>query len=265
VIVNLVVNARDAMGAGGRLTLSTEIRDLGAGASGLRADAAPGRYVVLSVADTGTGMDEQTMAHLFEPFFTTKEAGKGTGLGLATVHGIVAQSGGFVEVRSELGRGTTFEIHLPWFDSQPERIEAPAAGPRREGGNETILLVEDSAPVRHLTRELLEASGYRVLEAADGEAALLVAARHPGSIDLLLTDLVLGSSTARATPATPCSRTERSKARSTSSRSRSPAAPSPPRSAKRSTPPEARSPPSGSGRIRPGSRHETRAPARRRL
>lgn len=191
VIVNLVVNARDAMVSGGRLTVATTVRDLSAGAAELPSDGVPGRFVVLSVADTGSGMDEETLSHLFEPFFTTKEAGKGTGLGLATVYGVVAQSRGFVRVASELGKGSTFEVYLPWLEGKPESLEPARVGSRPDGGDETVLLVEDSEPVRLLTRELLEAGGYRVLEAPDGESAIAIADRYEDTIHLLMTDLVL--------------------------------------------------------------------------
>ncbi|MBI3454881.1 MAG: response regulator [Candidatus Rokubacteria bacterium] len=191
VILNLVVNARDAMPHGGRLTLETASVEWDETAARRDHGIPPGRYVVLGVSDTGVGMNAAIKAHIFEPFFTTKGPGKGTGLGLATVYGIVNQSGGGVTVDSEPERGATFRVYLP-------RVEQEAAGakeaesrvpPRR--GSETVLLVEDEEGVRDLTREILESYGYAVLEAADGSAALRVSARHPGPIHLLLTDVVM--------------------------------------------------------------------------
>jgi PAS domain S-box-containing protein len=197
VLVNLAVNAGDAMPEGGRLRLLTGVRTISEteAAVGERS----GRYAVLGVEDSGSGMDEQVRAHLFEPFFTTKEPGKGSGLGLATVHGIVAQSGGFLRVASAPGAGSTFEVFLPWVEGAAE----PAAGaaPSAESpssGHETILLVEDSDPVRAVASRMLAKHGYRLLEAADGEAALRLAADHEGPIALLLTDLVLPGITGRA-------------------------------------------------------------------
>jgi len=149
-----------------------------------------GRYVLLSVSDTGCGMDEVILAHLFEPFFTTKEVGKGTGLGLATVYGIVKQSGGHVEVQSAVGQGTTFRVYLPRLDRGPAEGADPA-GDSPGHGSETILLVEDDETVRTLVRTVLRKNGYTVLEAGDGGEALVVAERHTGPIHLLLTDVVV--------------------------------------------------------------------------
>jgi len=152
----------------------------------------PGRYVMLAVSDTGQGMSPDVRARSFEPFFTTKAQGKGTGLGLATVHGIVRQSGGHIWLYSELGHGTTFKIYLPRTGPRGMVVEAPApAEVELPTGSETILLVEDEASLRELVRECLEASGYNVLEAGHGMAALEVGERHPGRIDLLLTDVVM--------------------------------------------------------------------------
>ncbi|HXG12094.1 MAG TPA: PAS domain S-box protein [Gemmataceae bacterium] len=191
VLMNLVVNARDAMPEGGTLTIEThnvEVDDRYARAG---SEIKPGSYVMLAVTDTGCGIDEKTKARIFEPFFTTKEVGKGTGLGLATVYGIVKQSGGHIEVESAPGRGTAFRIYLPQAGEaapEPQAAPAPATAPR---GHETVLLVEDEEGVRALAREVLQESGYTVLEAKDGDDALEITARHPGPIHLLLTDVVM--------------------------------------------------------------------------
>ncbi len=191
VIMNLAVNARDAMPEGGSLTVTTSNVVITGAEAARRAPMAAGSYVLLSVADTGHGMDEATKSHIFEPFFTTKEVGKGTGLGLATVYGVVKQSGGFVWVDSSLGNGATFEVYLPQCAQEAARSEgesAPAAIPR---GSETILVVEDEDDVRAITCEFLTSSGYAVLEAANGVEALEVVARHKGRIDLVLSDMVM--------------------------------------------------------------------------
>jgi CheY-like chemotaxis protein len=196
VIVNLAVNGRDAMPQGGVLNIEIGNVDLDETYARGHPGMAPGAYVVLCVTDTGHGMDEDTKARIFEPFFTTKEAGKGTGLGLATVYGIVKQSEGFIWVYSEPGRGTTFKIYLPRFDQAPEPLsERP--GPAAVRGTETVLLVEDEDAVRSLLRELLESFGYSVLEAGLGADALRVAREHPGTIHLLLSDLVMPQMTGR--------------------------------------------------------------------
>jgi two-component system, cell cycle sensor histidine kinase and response regulator CckA len=191
VIVSLVVNARDAMPEGGVIRVEAENVDLDADAS--RHPAIPaGPYVRVTVSDTGVGMDPVTRSHAFEPFFTTKEQGKGTGLGLATVYGIVKQSGGYVVLHSEPGKGATFEIYLPRLQevaAAGAAVAGPAPPPRP--GTETILLVEDEEMLRELAREVLEAGGYRVLGAAGGEEAVRVAAGHDGTIHLLLTDVVM--------------------------------------------------------------------------
>jgi PAS domain S-box-containing protein len=188
VLLNLAVNSRDAMPRGGRLTIETANVELDPGEA--RAlDAEAGAYVRLTVADTGHGMDEATRARIFEPFFTTKEPGKGTGLGLATVHGVVRQTGGHIGVETAAGRGTTFRIYLPRVSGTPDPAAsaAPAAAAR---GTEAILLVEDDVQVRALAREILEASGYAVLEAVSPDEALALAG-GPRRIDLLLSDIVM--------------------------------------------------------------------------
>jgi len=198
VLLNLAVNARDAMPTGGRLNIETIRVTSASELAERRHRLPPGDYACLAVTDTGSGMDEATQAHLFEPFFTTKEVGRGTGLGLATVYGIVKQSGGYIWVYSEVGHGTTVKVYLPRVpaDEVAPSLSAPAPAPAAEpsearGGPETVLLVEDAAPVRSLARRSLEARGYTVLDAADGATALDLAARHRGGIDVLVTDVVM--------------------------------------------------------------------------
>ena len=191
VIMNLAVNARDAMPDGGNLIIETANIELDSYYREAHPVVQPGRYVLLSVSDTGTGMDSETQAHIFEPFFTTKEQGKGTGLGLATVYGVVKQSGGFIWVYSELEKGTTFKIYLPRVD-EPVLPAGQAAAPTQVlRGTETVLLAEDEQDVREVAREFLESAGYTVLQAPGGEAALKIAEAHSGSIDLLVTDMVM--------------------------------------------------------------------------
>lgn len=190
VILNLAANARDAMPKGGRLVVATANAELGAETTGRHPDVQPGRYTMLSVTDTGCGMSDEVLAHVFEPFFTTKDVGEGTGLGLATVYGIVKQSGGHIEVSSEVGRGTTFRIYLPEVTEQQPESRSREVMPSVRG-HETILLVEDEDTVRRMMKNILEAQGYTVLEAADGLSAVALGERHRGPIHLLVTDLVM--------------------------------------------------------------------------
>ena len=190
VLMNLTVNGRDAMPTGGRITIETANIEHDPDYARDRGGAAVRRFVMLAVTDTGCGMDEATKARIFEPFFTTKEPGKGTGLGLATVYGIVHQAGGFIWVYSEPGRGTSFKIYLPQVEGTAEGA-TPAPGVRMPRGTETVLLVEDAAAVRAVTKQVLERQGYTVLEAPNGEAALHLAERHHGPIHIVLTDVVM--------------------------------------------------------------------------
>ena len=192
VVMNLAVNARDAMPNGGKLTIETANVELDeAYARQHRIELKPGPFVMLSVSDTGMGIDNETQSHIFEPFFTTKEKGKGTGLGLSTVYGIVKQSGGFIWVYSEPGQGTTFKIYFPKADEEEEFTEEKQMQPQNLEGSETILLAEDDDSARKLIRTVLQDYGYRVLEAQGGKEALQLNEHHKGPIHLLLTDVVM--------------------------------------------------------------------------
>jgi CheY-like chemotaxis protein len=191
VVMNLIVNARDAMPGGGKLTIETSNVFLDEEYSHVHPPVQPGSYVMLAISDTGVGMDEKTASQVFEPFFTTKERGKGTGLGLSTVYGIVKQSGGFIWVYSEPGKGSTFKVYLP--RTEDRRDISDKEGPPVEDlrGGKTVLVVEDEESIRKLAIEILGEYGYEVLSAGDGEEALRIAAVHEGEISLLLTDVVM--------------------------------------------------------------------------
>jgi CheY-like chemotaxis protein len=191
VIMNLAVNARDAMPTGGALIIETAYKELDSAYTRSYPELQPGKYASLAVTDTGCGMDEVVKARLFEPFFTTKEVGKGTGLGLATVYGIVKQSGGHITVYSEPGHGTTFKIYLPLVT---EGVCDPSVSPQLLNlppGNETVLLVEDEEGVRTVTREVLSKLGYKVLEAQHGQEALSLCEKQSEPIHLMVTDMVM--------------------------------------------------------------------------
>jgi CheY-like chemotaxis protein len=191
ILLNLTVNARDAMPEGGRLGIETKNVQLDEAAASLQPGVSAGDYVVLSVEDTGTGMDEQTQKRVFEPFFTTKEVGKGTGLGLSTVYGIVRQSGGHIVIQSELGKGTGFDVYFPRTEAGEavRRSLAPVASAPR--ATETVLLVEDDEGVRVVATRILREQGYTVLEARRASEARRIWEKHGPGVDLLLTDVVM--------------------------------------------------------------------------
>jgi CheY-like chemotaxis protein len=188
VLMNLATNARDAMPHGGSLTMRTDMANLNKTFRKSHGFGKPGTYVRLSVSDTGIGMDGETLSRIFEPFFTTKEVGKGTGLGLASVYGIVKQHGGYITVDSEPGTGTTFDVYLPAVKMGEH---AAADSPEIMGGSETILVVEDDANVRALVTKVLTSQGYSVIEAADGDGAILAFEKHMREIALVVTDVVM--------------------------------------------------------------------------
>jgi len=190
VLLNLVVNARDAMQGGGVVEIETANVFLDAAAAAREEELSPGRYVCLSVRDTGVGMSPEIAARVFEPFFTTKEKGMGTGLGLATVYGIVKQAGGAIGLETRPGAGSTFRVYLP-VTAEPATARDKPEKPERRGGRETLLVAEDESSVRDLAVRILREAGYTVLAASDGDEALRVAASHGAPIDLLLTDVVM--------------------------------------------------------------------------
>jgi len=191
VIMNLALNARDAMPGGGKLILETANVDLDRNFIKRHPHVQPGPHVLLSVSDTGTGMDEETKSHIFEPFFTTKEEGKGTGLGLATVYGIVRQCGGWIWVYSELGQGTSFKLYFPRCDAQVSESQPATVELAELRGTEKVLLAEDDPGVLSLVSSILNGLGYKVLEASTGEEAITVAEGETGPIDLLVSDIVM--------------------------------------------------------------------------
>jgi CheY-like chemotaxis protein len=189
--MNLVVNARDAMPEGGKLEITMKNVDVDEGSMAAHPDVVPGSYVLMTITDTGIGMDEEILQSAFEPFFTTKQPGDGTGLGLSTVYGIVRQSGGWIHVRSEVGQGTSCRIYLPRIDanSVPDRAKPDTA--KVLHGDETVLVVEDNEAVRRLTTTILKGYGYQALEAANSTEAFALEKEHSGEIHLLLTDVIL--------------------------------------------------------------------------
>jgi CheY-like chemotaxis protein len=191
IIMNLAINARDAMPQGGRLTIETANVRLSEIFTRRHPDLKPGAYVRLIVSDTGIGMDQMIMSHLFEPFFTTKEAGKGTGLGLATVHGIVKQNNGHITVHSEPGRGSSFKLYFPQVKESILVEETNEGRPRKYQGTETLLIVEDEAIVRELAHRILSQRGYHVIAAGNGQEALQICRNYDEPIDLMITDVVM--------------------------------------------------------------------------
>ncbi|MFA6032979.1 MAG: PAS domain S-box protein [Myxococcota bacterium] len=191
ILINLAANARDAMPHGGRLVIETANVRLDEGYCRLHEQVQPGSYVMLAVSDSGEGMSEEVKEHLFEPFFTTKPKGRGTGLGLATIYGAISQSGGSIEVDTNVGKGTTFKVYLPMITEKASATRRQRRTAAMPGGTETILVVEDEEIVRQLVVKILSHLGYTVLHAPDGEKALLIAAEHKDRIDLLITDVVM--------------------------------------------------------------------------
>jgi CheY-like chemotaxis protein len=198
VVLNLAVNARDAMPNGGDLIIETKNVTLDGQYLQHHAQVTPGDYVMISVTDSGVGMDQETLAHIFEPFFTTKEVGKGTGLGLATVYGIVKQSSGFVWVYSEVGIGSTFKVYLPRITAERPLALPPAKRSEAASGHETVLLVEDETDLREILQHYLESKGYTVLSAGDGHAGLAACREQLPYPRLLITDVVMPGMSGRA-------------------------------------------------------------------
>jgi len=197
VLMNLVLNARDAMPVGGKITIETANVHLDEAYSREHDGVPAGSYVMVAVSDTGVGMNAETQSRIFEPFFTTKELGRGTGLGLSTVYGIVKQSGGHIWVYSEPGRGTTFKIYFARVDDPAESLPPPDKSTAPQRGHESILLVEDDSQVRELTRSVLASCGYSVVVAENAQAVAEICARHSQPIQLLLTDVVMPGITGR--------------------------------------------------------------------
>jgi CheY-like chemotaxis protein len=197
VVMNLVVNARDAMPRGGRITIETRNVELDSSYAKEHLNVQSGSYVLLAVTDTGSGMDEVTRERIFEPFFTTKEQGKGTGLGLSTVHGIIQQSGGHIEVYSEPRRGTTFKIYLPQLRASQADRASPSVSIQVPRGSETILLTDDDDGIRTMARVALQSYGYTVIEAKDGDDGMRIGVNRDAPIDLLITDVVMPKSSGR--------------------------------------------------------------------
>jgi CheY-like chemotaxis protein len=190
VLMNLAVNSRDAMPRGGKITIETKNVEIDETDVRRHPSTKPGPYVVLTVSDTGVGMDKETQSRIFEPFYSTKEVGKGTGLGLSTVFGIVQQSAGTISVYSEPGCGTTFTIYFPQCEAAPAALQQEKTAPLR-GGAETILLVDDAAPLRELIQEILADCGYTVLDAGEAAEALRIAEKHKGPLPLMITDVIM--------------------------------------------------------------------------
>jgi len=197
VLMNLVVNARDAMPKGGKMIVETSNVELDRVYASEHVSVKPGRYVMLAVSDSGTGMSPETVAHIFEPFFTTKGGTKGTGLGLATVYGIVKQSGGYVWVYSEPEKGSTFKVYFPRVDEKVEKSSRTKQDMKAERGSETVLLVEDDDAVRELTEVILTAQGYNVICANGPKRAEEIAAERSNEIDLVLTDVIMPTMSGR--------------------------------------------------------------------
>jgi CheY-like chemotaxis protein len=190
VFLNLCVNARDAMSNGGKLTVTVENVTIDEAFSAMEADAKPGPHVAISVRDTGTGMSSEVIEKIFDPFFTTKELGKGTGLGLSTSLAIVSSHGGFIQVRSEVGKGSELRVHIPAAGVKVERVSAPKA-PVHRGNGELILVIDDEASIRRITQHTLEAFGYRVILATDGAEAVAIYAQRQSDIAVVLTDIMM--------------------------------------------------------------------------